>query len=556
MMQSDTKPREEPVPQAKVEPVKSISAIWLLPLVAVFIGAWLIYQEINRQGQAITIYFDSAEGLEAGKTKIKTHYVDVGLVTSIKLRKGQPGVKVAARIYPEAEHLLQEDTSFWIVTPRVSLSGISGLSTLLSGPFIELSAGVSQLESTEFEGLEDPPITPAGTPGLHITLNSDDEFAYDKGDPIVYKGMPVGQFEDIYFNIEERVVYYNVFIRAPYHQLITQNTRFWNASGIRMELGADGLTVQTGSLETILTNGVTFDIPDGMSPGEVITERAYFDIHKDFAEASANRYKYHAEFMILVEDSLRGLKVGAPVEYRGLHIGTVLEINIEEDKTDQLMQEGHKIPVRIGIHPGRVKLKDDQESVELVHAQLKLWIEKGMRATLETGNIITGGQYVDLQNYSDQGTIELGYAYGVPVIPMISNEFAQITQKVSSILNKINSLPFEDLSQQTYLTLEEFGKAAGSFNQTAENINELLSDAQQKALIAALKDTINAIETLALSYSGQSQTNRSINEALMEMQSLMLEVKPLLHRLNEQPSSLILPDEGKKSEVYPKAKGN
>ena len=236
------------------------------------------------------------------------------------------------------------------------------------------------------------------------------------------------------FNFEERIVYYNAFIEAPYHELITSNTRFWDASGVRFELGAEGLTVQTGSIETLLTNGVTFGIPHGMSLGNTITERAYFDIHESAADASANRFKHEAHFIIYIEDSIRGLRVGAPVEYRGLQIGKVLDINIEEDKTDKLMHEGHRIPIRIAIQPGRVKLPDSAQSVTLVNAQTKLWVEKGMRATLETGNIITGGQYVDLQNYDNMDRIEMEYAHGLPVIPTISNEFAQLTQKINSIL--------------------------------------------------------------------------------------------------------------------------
>lgn len=548
---------EEPtLPVADVKQDKSISKIWLLPIIAIFVGAWLIYHEMSNQGQEITIYFNSAEGLEAGKTLIKTRYVDVGMVTGIKLRENQVGVEITARVNNEAEHLLREDSQLWIVTPRISLAGVSGLSTILSGPFIELSPGMSGEEKYEFEGLENPPVTPAGTPGLHVTLNSADEFAYKKGDPIIYKGIQVGRFEDIYFNLEERVVYYNAFIEAPYHRLITTNTRFWDASGIRFELGAEGLTVQTGSLETLLTNGVTFGIPQGMTIGEQIAERAYFDIHESAAEASANRYKHAAHFIILIEDSIRGLRVGAPVEYRGLQIGTVLDINIEEDKTDKLMQEGHKIPIRIAIHPGRVKLQDDEESVALVNAQIKLWVEKGMRATMEVGNIVTGGQYVDLQNYDDMGSIEMQYAFGLPVIPTISNEFAQLTQKVNSILNKINALPFQELTETVDNTLGSFAQTAQTFNQTGENLNQLLKDSQQQQLIAELTKTIAAFEVLAKTYSTQSETNRAMNEALLEMQSIMLEIKPILNRLNESPSSLVLPVEDLKQEIIPRAKGN
>lgn len=547
---------EQEQPVANVKEVKTVSKIWFLPIVALFVGAWMVYYEISNKGHEIVVYFSSAEGLEAGKTKIKTRYVDVGMVTGIKLRKNQPGVEVTARVDQEAHHLLRKDTNLWIVAPRVSISGVSGLSTILSGPFIELSPGTSDDEQYVFDGLEDPPVTPAGTPGLHITLNSDDEFAYKKGDPIVYKGIQVGRFEHIHFNLEERVVYYDAFIEAPYHRLITANTRFWDTSGVRFDLGAEGLTIQTGSLETLLTNGVTFGIPPGMNNGPVITERAYFDIHKSFEQASANRFIHEAHFIILIEDSVRGLRVGAPVEYRGLQVGKVLDINIEEDKTDQVMVEGHKIPIRIAIQPGRVKLPDTAEGVAIVNEQIKVWVERGMRATLEVGNIVTGGQYVDLQNYDDMGAIEMSFAFGLPVIPTISNEFAQLTQKVNAILNQINALPFEELTDTVNTTLKEFASTAETFNQTGQNLNELLVDSQQQQLIKELSDTISAFEVLAQSYSGQSETNRTLNELLVEVQSVLLEMKPILNRVNESPTSLVIPVDEVKQEIIPRAKGN
>ena len=538
------------------EELNSISKLWLLPIVAMFIGAWLIYYQISNQGQEITVYFSSAEGLEPGKTKIKTRHVDVGIVTAIQLRKNNPGVKVTARINKDEEHLLRADSNLWIVSPRVSLSGVSGLSTILSGPFIELAPGMSGEVQHSFEGLETPPLTPAGTPGLHVTLNSDDEFAYKKGDPVIYKGIRVGKLEDIYFNMEERIVYYNAFIEAPYHELITTNTRFWDTSGVRLELGAEGLMVHTGSVETLLTNGVTFGIPQGLPRGEIIEERAYFDIHASQADANARRFIHKARFTLLIEDSVRGLKPGAPVEYRGIPIGEVETINPHQSRPINLLEEGYKIPIIIAIYPGMVASNDTEEGVKRVNAQVALWIKNGLRATLETGNLITGGQYVDLQNYQGMEPVELQQSLGYPTIPMISNEFAQITQKVSSILQKINELPFEQLGSNINASIEQLNATAAEFKQSAEGINTLLSDAEQQNLIKQLNRSLRAFELLANTYGSQSATNGSINELLLDMQAIMLELKPVLQRINETPSSLVIPMETKQPDIIPRVKRN
>lgn len=549
-----TDKNQEQPQYAEIKPIRRISKIWLIPIVALLVGAWMVYYQIANQGTEITIYFSSAEGLEAGKTKVRTRYVDVGLVTKIKLRENESGVAISARINKEAESLLREDSEFWIVTPKVSLTGVSGLGTLLSGPYIELAPGMSGVNLYQFEGLEEPPVTPAGTPGLHITLNSNDEFAYKEGDPVIYKGLTVGKFEDIYFNMEERIVYYNVFIRAPYHELITTTTRFWDSSGVRLNLGAEGLQVHTGNVETLLTNGVAFGIPEGSEEGTIIRERAYFDIHKSYDKAVAQRYRKGAEFVIMVEDSVRGLRVGAPVEYRGLHIGEVIAVNPPNEQQQTILEDSYKIPVVFMVQPGRVGLEDNAASVRLVATQTELWVEKGLRASLKIGNILTGAQYVDFQFYDDVLPIQEEYFQGKRIIPMISDEFAQLTEKLTSILDKINKLPVETTLEEINVTLNSFAKTAQSFEQTGKEISELLDSVQKEQLIQQLNATMDAFKFLAESYSRDSQTNRLLNDTIEELEGTLLELKPILNRLNKTPNSLIFTTGEESETVYPKAK--
>lgn len=540
--------------QAEISSTEKISKIWLIPVVAILVGVWMVYYQISNQGTQITLYFESAEGLEAGKTKIRSRYVDVGRVVSIKLRDDEIGVEISARINPDAEHLLREDSNFWIVTPKVSLSGVTGLSTLLSGPFIELAPGMSDIGQTEFDGLEEPPVTPAGTPGLHITLNSDDEFAYKEGDPIIYKGLKVGQFEDIYFNFEERIVYYNAFIKAPYHELLTSTTRFWDTSGVRFNLTADGLNVHTGNVETLLTNGVAFGIPNGSEMGDLITERAYFDIHESYEDAVSKRYKEAAYYVLLVDDSVRGLRKGAPVEYRGLQVGEVLDINLPNVQQQGLLEETYKIPILISIQPGRVGQPDNAEGVAFVKAQTNLWIDKGLRASLKTGNILTGGQFVDLQNYPNQEQAVNIEFQGHPVIPSVSNEFTQLTQKLGSILDQINALPLEQITDNLNTSLTEFAHTAKELQTTGSQLNALLAKIEEGKLMANIDNTVSAYRTLADSYSQNSQTNKSMNEALLELQSTLRELKPILNRLNKTPNSLVFTTGEDIETIYPKAK--
>lgn len=262
--------------EAKVTSTKSISRIWIIPILVVVVGGWMVYQQWKNQGPLITIELQSATGIEVNKTPIKVRDLDVGQVKKITLKPNLDGVLVTARIDANASHLLTDKSEFWVVAPRISFSEVSGLNTLLSGSYIAMAANDSGKEQLNFIALERPPVTPAGTPGLHVILQSDDEFAYKPGDPIIYKGFKVGEFEDAVFNIEERVVYYDAFIEAPYHKLVTENTRFWDVSGVKLKLESSGVKMETGSLETLLANGITFGVPEGVQIGEQVVENAFF----------------------------------------------------------------------------------------------------------------------------------------------------------------------------------------------------------------------------------------------------------------------------------------
>jgi paraquat-inducible protein B len=546
--------QQSPLPQeALIKPVRTVSKIWLVPIVALFIGIWMVYYQWSNQGPLITIEFKTATGLEAGKTKIKTRDVDIGLVKNIELTDDLSGVLVTVRMDKNVATILHSDNQFWIVSPNVSLSGVSGLGTILSGPYINMEPGVEKQKSETYIALEAPPVTPKGTPGLHVTLNSESEFAYKKGDPVVYKGIKVGEFEDIFFNFEERVVYYNTFIEAPYHTLITTNTKFWDISGVQMELGASGVKISTGSLETLLTNGVTFGIPEGMPKGETVKDRSFFDIHPTHSSASEERYKLSAKYVILVKDTVRGLHVGAPVEYRGLVIGEVLSINSLDNNQDGLLEQGYDIPVVISIQPGRVQQPDNNIGLTFIRKQTSLWIEQGLRATLKTGNLLTGALFVDLQHYPEAPLFAAQSLQGYEVIPTMTGEFSEITAKVTAILDSINEMKLNVISENANNMLLQIAQAAQSLQSTANTADGLLSSVKEEKLSATLVDTLQNLSILTKDYSADSETYDELNKTMQTLQSTLQQFQPLLLQLNSTPNSLIFTD-GSGSRLIPKGK--
>ncbi|MBN7826388.1 intermembrane transport protein PqiB [Bowmanella dokdonensis] len=540
--------------QARVEPVSSWSKVWLVPMVALGIGIWMVYLELSQQGPMITIEFQSAEGLEAGKTRIKTRDVDVGTVKEIKLAPGSEGVLVTARMSQEAESLLTEDASFWVVSPKVSLSGVSGLSTLLSGAYIELSPGSSGQTATQFRGLDDPPLTPAGAPGLHLTLSSGEEFAFSEGDPIIYKGLTVGKFENVYFNYAERMVYYNAFIHAPYHLLITRNTRFWNASGIKLDLGAEGISMHTGTLQTLLTNGVTFGVPDHLPAGDMITERSFFHIYPNAEKASAPHREFSQDYLVLMEDSVKGLQVGAPVEHRGLVIGEVLAVNMPMQDMPAFLDRSYHIPVLLALYPGEMGLKDSTEGREQLTTQMDNWISQGLRATLSMGNLLTGKQFVDLQYHPRLAPEQLVSLSDYRVIPTIPGDFSQLTQKLTALLDKFNDLPLEQLSTDTGQMMNSANNTMEGLQTTLSKLNSLLTDVEDKQLINQLTHTLAGLEGLSADYASDSTGYGELRQMMRRFEQTMLQLQPLLQQLNQNPNRLIFG--GAVKEREPQAKGN
>lgn len=526
--------------KAKIKPAKP-SGIWLIPLLAVLIGAWMVYYNWTNQGPLITIEFKTASGIEVGTTKIKSLDVDIGQVTKVVIKPDLDGVVVTARLSsPDYAALLKEDTAFWVVSPQVTRAGVSGLHTLLSGPYIELYPGSKGEEQDYFMGLDSAPLTPAGTPGLSVTLSSEHDFSFAAGDPVVYKGFNVGQIEDIYFNSEENIMYYNAFIKAPYHTLIRTNTRFWKMSGFELELSADGLTVQTGTVETIVRGGVTFGLPKDEVLGEQVVSRAYFDIYPDEQAIIDERYTHKVNYVLLAEDSIRGLQVGAPVEFRGVRIGQVVGTDLAYHQVTNLLDKASLIPILIELEPGRMGLTDNEGGVDKLKTDIKKWVAKGLKASLITGNLVTGSQLVELSYLAEDGS-ELTQFNQYPVIPLIPNQFARVGVQVGELVNKLNNLPVETVTEDVRAVLVETKQMLVKLQQLplesmVKNADEALSSTSQ--MMQKLDRSVSVLEQILVD-TEHAELPQEMNETLRSVNAVLLDLKPLIIHLKRQPNGLI-----------------
>jgi paraquat-inducible protein B len=512
-------------PQAEISERRRISAIWLVPIVALLLGIWMVIYTLRSQGPEITIVFSSAEGIEAGKTKLKLLSVDVGLVESAGLAEDLERVVVKARLEKAAAPLLREDTQFWVVRPRIGTGGVSGLGTLLSGGYIQLAPGTGAKGRREFVGLEEPPVTPTGTPGLQLRLVSDHAGSVSSGDPILYKGFRVGRVESAEFDVPSQQMQYGAFIEAPYDDLVTSATRFWDASGISVSATSDGIQVETASLETLLIGGVAMGLPKDVEPGAPVESGARFELHPNQASVNERPYAHALEYVVQFPQSVRGLQPGAPVEFRGIAAGRVERVLLRELAALGLRGQGAPIPVLIRIEPGRLALPDSEQGTAALAEALVNGVANGLRASLATGSLITGSLYVAMDMYPDEPPAEIGSFAGRPTIPTIASGLAGIQHKLASLLDNLNALPLEGTVAQAERTLRELNAILGS-------------DAMQQ-LPASLDATLAELRLALGSISADSPLQQGLLGTIAELDRAIESLGGFLETLEEQPNALI-----------------
>jgi len=511
---SDDPQQPDGVPQANVATVTHIkrwSPVWLVPLVALAIGLWMVFAHYSSQGPVIELRFKSADGIKPDKTTVRTKSVEIGEVLGMRLADNAQSVIVSVRVHKESEHLLHKDSKFWIVRPRVSLLGVTGLGTLLSGAYIEMEPGSKGSGRRRFKGLDAPPETPSGTPGLHLILESDSSKNLHAGTPVMFGGMNAGKIEDVDFDPKTRRIRYSAFIQDPYDRLITDNTRFWFNSGIAANISADGLRLEFATLETIAEGGISFGVPEGQPLGSPITkEHPPFMVYANEDAIYERIYRNALEYIILAEKSVRGLQQGAPVEYRGVKIGEVLRTDIEySDEAILLLEPSSRIPILIKIEPARLGYTDTDADTEIAAVRLKELIRSGLHGEIKTTNFVTGAKIVDIQHLSRRSAAPESFA-GYPVIPTAEGQVDQLLVLLENTAKKVNDLPLQEVTDDT------------------------------RATLAKAQEMLDRYEELAGAYSVGSEPHQELVQNLKSLERTLAEITPLIRDVRQQPNRLIV----------------
>ncbi len=527
--------------EADIQPLRRVSAVWIIPLIALVIAAWTLIQTYLSRGPEIEITFASAAGLKAGETQVKLLDVDIGVVEEVRLAPDYEGIIAVARLAANTSDLLTEDAQFWVVRPRIGTEGISGLSTLLSGAYIEIAPGEGVTGRRVFQGLDEVPVTPPSAPGLQIQLLSDGTASVNVGSPVLYNGFRVGRIEEVRLD-ETGQSHFTAFVDAPYDDLITSGTRFWNASGLAVDVGGDGFNLRTESLEALVTGGVAFALPEGAAPGQGVNDGAFFYLFDNVQEVLDHPHFFAREYLLLFETSVRGLNEGAPVEYRGMRVGTVMQVGHDRTQLDTLWTSATNaaVPVHIHLEPGW--LGDDTEAgADAFATALEQAVERGLRGSLAVSNLLTGNLFVALDIHEDAPQEKLEALNGLRVLPTRSTGLSQIEDKVVALLDKLRNLPLEDTLLATEAALSSMQSSLADAGSTLETVDALLKKEDTQALPAHVVATLEEMRGLLGSFANDSPTRIELENTLRQLQQTLRGADALIETYEQKPNAIIFP---------------
>lgn len=545
-------PMDSPAPVAPapiVTPKRQtrISWIWLIPLLAAAIGVSLLVKDWLRIGPVVTVSFESAEGLEAGQTKVRYKDVTIGIVKDIHVSEDRHRVLVHIELsHDGSSYITRKGTRFWVVRPRLGVSGVSGLGTLLSGAYIavdtarESDASKSTSKAKyDFVGLEKPPEITSDRPGRRFTLTTPDLGSLEIGSPVYFRRIQVGRVIGYDLDPKGRDVHVQVFIDAPNDKFVTNATRFWYVSGVNISLSAEGFVVQTGSLASVLAGGIAFASVEDEPDVKPSAADSVFPISATQAEAMAEPDGTPFRLDMVFEQSVRGLKIGAPVDFHGMDLGKVYDIDLEFNpkiKRFVVLVKTRLYPSRFGQAYQDLFTASEKEGYE-GQALLGPLVKHGLRAQIRSANLLTGQQYIALDFFPNAPPVEFDSTAVPVVLPTIAGSFDHLQQQISSIVTKLDAVPFDGISQDLRASLKSLTKL----------MNRLQTEVTPQAT-ATLKAAQQSLGRVNSMLADDSPLNGNLEQTLRELGDAAKSLRALADYLQTHPSALL---RGRAADVLP-----
>jgi paraquat-inducible protein B len=528
--------------------------VWLVPIVAVGLVAYLGYSSLSRRGPEITIRFKTAEGLVAQQTLVKYKAVPIGTVDDVELGPLNDGVIVHVRMQRSARFALTDHARFWVVRPRFSLVNLSALETLVSGAYIAVDPGpTAGKKELEFKGLEEPPGVTSDEPGRTFELRASRIGSLSEGAPVFYRDVTVGSMLKYDLGDGLGPVSLTLFVRAPYDRLVHPDTLFWNASGVSLSSGSDGIHLELESIPALLTGGIAFETPATGNNGPMGDAPLPFRLYDSKAKADAALFRQNTACVTYFHASVQGLERGSGVQLFGVQIGAVEEVRLVFDPRAQRFVAR----VAFDLQPERALKPADYANVS--SEGVRALVAQGLRVVLESSNFITGQKVLSLQ-YVPGSPREVPAEEGdALVLPSQAGGLDGITAAVADIATKLDRIPFEDIGNNLNDTLQslkdtvggaEMKNSVATLSKTMTELNQLVHEAHtdltpalaRLPVIAGELQTAVEYARAALGsegYGANSNVQRNLARMIDQMSDTARTVRLLADFLDHHPEAVI-----------------
>jgi paraquat-inducible protein B len=546
---------------AHVRRSKMVAFVWLLPIAAFLVVVWVGFQTFADHGPTITITFTNADGLEAGHTKIRHKNVDVGTVKTVVLTKDMSHVEVTAVLDRQVEDHITGNTRFWIVRPRVSAAGITGLNTLVSGAYIEMDPGPADpaaRPTDHFAGLEEPPVvSDEDVPGTRFTLEADDLASLSQGSPLYFRGVKAGEVLGYQLGKQAKQVDIFVFVHAPFDKLVRPKSHFWNVSGLAISAGAGGIRASTRSLESLIAGGIGFDTSDAAMWDVASPQDATFHLFNSEEDADEQPSGPAVSYLAYFPGSVHGLQAGSFVELEGMRIGQVTDVHLDYDPASGSL----RVPVTFEIDPTLLPLTMDKSAdahappTELVNQAIDRLVKRGLRARIGSASLLTGARLVSLEFVADQPAATVDYGGPTPQIPTVAaGDLDSLSASASQFMDKLSNLPIAEIGASVRAILAHVDQATSgpeltrsmkSLDRSLANLDQITQAANKEVgpTLESLRKTADAadqtLEAAQRLMGSGGDRSRDLPALVHELTDAARSIRALTDYLDQHPEALV-----------------
>ncbi len=538
----------EELPEAVVDAAKKgISVVWLLPIVALLAGGWLVYKTLSERGPEISVSFETAEGIQEGKTEVKLKDVTVGTVNTVEFSNDLSRVLVRMNMSRGVAKYLTDRTRFWVVRPRIGAGEVSGLGTLVSGAYIAMDPSDAGKSVRDFTGLEKPPVITGDRKGTSYRLVAKGLGSLSVGSPVYFRQFKVGEVTEYALSEDHEMVEIGIFIESPHDGYVRAGTRFWNTSGVDVSMTASGIKLEVESLISLLSGGITFETVQEGEATPVAEKGHTFKLFRSRSESLEQPITETVTFALRFSDTVRGLDIGAPVEYRGIRIGTVKAIEVGKDVSGS----GVLSPVVIiDFEPQRLAAystvagaeeagKDREEMAEDPVARTRRQVAKhGLRARLQTGNLVTGKRFVDFDFFPDAPPATITKTGKYLEIPTVPSSLEGIIAGIQRLLDKLDKA---DLGG-TLANLNRLMISTSNLMVVLEKDAPGLSSELHATLVNAremLKQAADTLKTVDHAASPEGEIGNQLQDALKEISTAARSIRVMAEYLERHPEAML-----------------